>query len=204
MQGYGAPPPRPAPATGSSSMVLFIVLGVVGVLILGGIMLVVLGIYGTRKYISQAKAAEARSTVNMIAVDAETAFDKPAYGGYGTYGAYGGGSSHKLCPSASRPVPASITEVRGKKYASGASDWDVDRVANGGFYCLKFEMWEPQYYQYDYRVTGPGFRVGDTFSAEGRGDLDGDGRASIFTIVGTVETSSTVRLGRMTEVDPGE
>lgn len=196
---YGAPPP-PGPSKGSSSLVLFIVLGVVGVLIVGGVMLVVLGIYGTRKYIAQSKTAEARANVNTIAIDAQAAFDKPAFGGYGTHGA----TSHRLCPSASRPVPTSIVEVRGKKYVSSASDWDVDRPSNGGFYCLKFELWEPQYYQYDYRVTGLGFRAGDSFTIEARGDLDGDGRASIFTLVGTVDAPSSLSLGKMREVDPTE
>jgi len=193
---YGAP--QPAAPKSSSSLVLFIVLGVIGVLVVGGIFLVILGIFGVRRYIANAKTTEAIANVSLIASDAQAEFAKPAYGGYAF------GSSHRLCRSASQPVPASISQVSGKKYMSSASDWDLDRSTNAGFYCLKFEVFSPQYYQYDYRITGTGSGMGDSFTAEAHGDLDGDGRASTFRVVGTVDGPSTLRLDPLMQTDPSE
>src|SRR5262249_44578197 len=63
---------------------------------------------------------------------------------------------HVLC-KASTAVPAGIAAVQNKKYtanpASG-SDYHVGPlVSDTGWVCLKYEMSEPQYYQYAYSDT---------------------------------------------------
>jgi hypothetical protein len=60
-----------------------------------------------------------------------------------------------------------------------------------GFRCLRFQMDEPNHYQYDYASTGPEGR----FTATARGDLDGDGETSEYVQDGAVDpTRHTVLL----------
>jgi type IV pilus assembly protein PilA len=130
-------------------------------------LLAVIAIYGVRKYVANAKQAEARSAVGELAKEASAAFDR----------------SRRLCASASHPVPASIAMVRASKYQSSAADWAADG-AHAGFACLGFSMTEPQYYQYAYTATDA--PEGSTFDATAHGDLDGDGAVSTFTATGTI------------------
>jgi type IV pilus assembly protein PilA len=163
------------------SLVLLIVL--IGTLAL-------LAVTGMRKYIGAAKAAEAVNGVGMIARDGKAAYD----------------DTGELCASASRPVPATIADVKGKKYMSTPSDWDADKATNAGFSCLKFEMSYPQYYQYDYQFTGSPSRAtaGDSFRAIAHGDLNGDGVESEFTLSGSIVGKSVVLDPKPTETNPGE
>jgi type IV pilus assembly protein PilA len=159
---------------------LIVILVIIGLFVLFGGILGVLAIYGMRKYISNAKQAEARNSLGQIAKDAATAFesDDP-------------GSAHHLCSSASAPIPASIASVSGKKYQSSAGEWEADKARNGGFYCLKFELDMPQYYQYNYSSHGAA-APGDGFTATAHGDLNGDGVVSEFTIQGQINAAKTL------------
>ena len=110
---------------------------------------------------------------------------------------------HQLCGSASAPVP--IVVPRASKYQSSASDWQTDRVSNAGFYCLKFEMTMPQYYQYDYKRSGSGLLPGDRFEAIAHGDLNGDGVTSTFSIQGQISPSGVVTVApTILELSPEE
>jgi type IV pilus assembly protein PilA len=190
-QPYAFAPPPPKKSN-TVAIVLVIVGGVVllGVAVIG--VLAVLAISGTRKYVAAAKTAEARNTVGEIARDATAAYERE------DIDLKTGAIAHKLCPAASHPVPSSISDVRGKKYMSSPTDWTDDSAKNAGFYCLKFEMMTPQYYQYDYRVSGKSFTV------EGKGDLDGDGDLSSFTVTGTIGAGDMVTLGAMKETNGEE
>jgi len=176
------PPPYPPPPRPKSSVPGWLI--VVGIAVLAFIalfgVLVVLGIHGTRKYIANAKMAEARSVVGQISRDAVAAFE----------------SRGALCPSASSPVPAA--PPRAAKYQSSASDWDADRASDAGFACLKFSMATPQYYQYDYRSTPAGFLV------TARGDLDGDGVASRFEVEGRIQDGRLIVAPAIRETNPEE
>ncbi len=155
----GYPPVPPKQGMGTGTIILIVVLVLIVPMI--GIF-AVLGIYGTRKYIANAKTAEARNSLSIMAKDAVVAYE----------------ANKKICPSASTPVPADRNQVRGKKYQSTASEWQVDRAADAGFSCLKFEMSSPQYFQYEYQATATGF------VARAHGDLNGDGVFSTFEIEG--------------------
>ncbi len=194
-----APYPVPAPPKKSNTalIVLLIVGGVILLVIAVIGVLAVLAISGTRKYVAAAKTAEATNTVGEIARNATAAYEREALDPSGAI-------AHKLCGSASRPVPASMSDVRGKKYMSTSADWSADSAKNAGFYCLKFQMDAPQYYQYDYKVTGSGSKTGDAFTATARGDLDGDGQESTFTITGTVGAGDMVTAGALKQTDPEE
>jgi hypothetical protein len=66
-----------------------------------------------------------------------------------------GSGKHQLCPSA-KPVPAKL-DTSGAAYKSRDSDWK-----DPGWRCLKFELTEPQDFQYEVKVEG------NTFSAIAR------------------------------------
>ena len=207
---YG-PPPQPSGGGGGTAIVIVLAILGMGVVLVG--VLAVLSIYGVRKYLANAKTAEARVTVREIATDAISAYEAGAsppslgYGGGG--GVYGGGlglaAPRGLCASASRPVPPSLSDVSGKKWMSLPGDWAEDRAKNAGFACLHFERSEAQYYQYNYTRHGAGTMPGDGFTAQASGDLDGDGDASTFSLDGRIVPSGTVELSpTITETNPDE
>lgn len=166
---------------------LMIVVAIVGVL-------AALAIYGVRKYIANAKTAEARNSLGQIGKDASSAYARE--GMAGTVLALGATAdiSNQLCKSATATVPAAMTEVQGKKYQSSPAEWSVDSATlHTGFSCLKFSMTDPQYYRYNYEaVTSNGGQVGDDFTARAEGDLNGDGTAfSTFTLSGKIQAGAT-------------
>lgn len=184
---------EPSARSGMPAWVI-VSLSIVGVFVLIGGALVLLAIHGLRRYHSLAKQAEARNSLGMISRAAVTAYDDED-----------ATLTHKLCPSGSQPVPIAIASVRGKRYASTPSEWRADRAANAGFACLKFEMSSPQFYQYSYAITGSGSGVGDTFTGVARGDLNGDGVVSTFTLSGAVGPGGVVTVAPLiTETNPEE
>jgi hypothetical protein len=140
----------------------------------------VLGLAGVRRYLGNAKASEARNSVAFIGKSAVAAYEE----------------NKKICPSASSPVPAAIPH--GRKYQSEPGEWSRDKDRNAGFACLKFEMNVPQYYQYDYQATDTGF------TAIARGDLNGDGTPSSFTITGKLVGDALIVSPTIEETNPGE
>jgi type IV pilus assembly protein PilA len=168
-----------------------LLIGGVGIVFVIGIMSV-LAISGTRKYIANAKQAEARNSLGQIARDAVAAYEMedPL--------ATGAAPIHKLCKSASHPVPASMSSVRGVKYMASPGEWTSD-PKDAGFTCLKFEMMTPQYYAYDYKASKTGFK------ALASGDLNGDGHASHFEIEGQITPGDIVTIApSILETDPDE
>jgi type IV pilus assembly protein PilA len=171
------------------ALIILIVAAVLIVPIIG--VLAVTSIYGTRKYIANAKTAEAKNSLGQIAKDAVTAYEGDAL-------SLDGNVKRRLCPSASAAVPADRKAVSGKKYQSSTSDWQKDRDKNAGFACLQFEMSAPQYFQYEYEATGTGF------VARAHGDLNGDGVFSTFEITGTLVDGRLMVSPTIAETDPGE
>jgi type IV pilus assembly protein PilA len=180
---------------------LMIVVAIVGVL-------AVLAIYGVRRYIANAKTAEARNSLGQIGKDAASALEREIMS---TAVLAGGGTAalnRRLCLSASSPVPNSMDDVKGKKYQPNPArgqDYskDVDEVGMG-FACLKFEMTSPQYYQYNYTSDSTATTIGTTITATAQGDLDGDGTPSVFTLLGGVEEGMLKLAPSIGEVDPEE
>jgi type IV pilus assembly protein PilA len=182
---------------------LMIVVAIVGIL-------AVLAIYGVRKYMANAKTAEAKNSIGEIAKDAATAYEKESMPGTLLGPGISATISRALCTAATGSVPPAIASVAGKKYMSKsapiAADWDLDMAAfHTGFYCLKFTMDQPQYYMYNYTgALGTGVAT-DTFTAVANGDLNGDGTTSTFTLVGGVTPSFTVNIApNITETLPEE
>jgi type IV pilus assembly protein PilA len=178
---------------------LMIVVAIVGIL-------AVLAIYGVRKYIANAKTAEARNSLGQIGKDAQTAFEKDSMVGTVLVAGTSTAVTRALCASATAPVPAAITSVKGMKYQSNPAvgvDWNTDEVANVGFACLKFSMAAPQFYMYNYTAVGPTTTTG-TFAATAAGDLDGNGTSSLFTLNGTVAGGQLNVSPNIIELNPEE
>jgi type IV pilus assembly protein PilA len=166
---------------------LMIVVAIVGIL-------AVLAIYGVRKYITNAKTAEARNGIGQMGKDQSAEWEMeampPTVLPVGSQAA----TSHLLCASPSGPVPAAVP--KGAKYQSNSAtgtDWQVDSDKDHqGFACLKFSMDAPQYYQYNF-ATAAGQVT--TWQAQAQGDLNGDGaNYSLFTLDGAVNTTMAFNL----------
>jgi type IV pilus assembly protein PilA len=146
---------------------LMIVVAIVGIL-------AALAVYGVSKYVKNAKTAEARDALGRMAKDAVTAYNRETMSQTTVLTATGSATVlHQLCASTTA-VP--LTAPSSAKYQSGPDEW------SGSWDCLKFSMNEPQYYSYIYTSDGPATNT--TFTCTARGDLDGDGTTSTFSIAG--------------------
>lgn len=178
---------------------LMIVVAIVGIL-------AVLAVYGVRKYLANAKTAEARNSLGQISKDAITAYEKEAMAGSILGQGTSTGILRAVCDSATATVPSTSDGIKGKKYqpdTSPGKDWSTDSLTNKGFSCLKFSMDQPQYYMYNY-TAGSVASGSDTFTATANGDLNGDGTLSTFSIVGAVQNGSLNVAPSLTEVAPEE
>jgi len=146
---------------------LMIVVAIIGVL-------AALAIYGVRKYLANAKSAEARTALGRISKDAVSAWEREKMDDGVMEPGATADIGRELCPAAAavpEDVPAS------SKYQSQPSDWKQP-----GWDCLRFTMDGPQYYQYEY--TNPD---ATHFTAFARGDLNGNAVLSVFSIPGEVQ-----------------
>src|ERR1019366_212656 len=175
---------------------LMIVVAIVGIL-------AVLATYGVRKYLANAKTAEARNSIGRIAKDEAAAYERESTGTTVLAVKTTAAMSRRLCLSASATVPAASTSIQGKKYQSTAKEWNADAAGNSGFACLKFSMDAPQYYMYSYTMTGSGSNIGDSFTGAAQGDLNGDGVLSLFQITGAIQKGFVLNIApNMLEVRP--
>ncbi len=152
---------------------LMIVVAIIGVL-------AALAIYGVRKYLLNAKTAEAKEGVGRIAKDATAAYDRESMSGATLVVGTTAGTNNTLCTSGANNVPSAITSVAGKKYQSSKGEWETGS-AGAGWRCLKFSMSDPQYYMYSYGSAAA------LFTAAAFGDLDGNTVTSQFTMLGSVQ-----------------
>src|SRR5205085_5414711 len=96
---------------------LMIVVAIVGVL-------AVLAVYGVRKYIANAKTAEAKNSLGQIGKDAVTAFEGERMSAAVLTETTQTGIIRQMCQTGTKnPIPATIAEVGGKKYQSAKADW---------------------------------------------------------------------------------
>ncbi len=158
---------------------LMIVVAIVGIL-------AVLAVYGVRKYIANAKTAEARNSLGQIGKDASAAYEREGMAATVMGLGNSTGIVRQLCTDASSTVPSGKASIKGQKYQSRPSEWNADGATFGkGFSCLRFVMNDPQYFMYGY--AGSGSTSGSTFVATANGDLNGDDNTSAFRINGSIQ-----------------
>lgn len=154
---------------------LMIVVAIIGIL-------AALAIYGVRRYVLNAKTSEARNTLGAIAKSQVAAYAKE-HGDTAvvSLASSSAGTSNQLCPHGDA-VPAGVASIKGTKYQSSPAEW------GGGWRCLMFTMENPQYFQYQFVGNGSNETSATAFSAIARGDLDGDGTTSVFSLAGAIQT----------------
>jgi type IV pilus assembly protein PilA len=165
-----------------------------------------LGLYAVRRYLAQAKTAEARNSLGAISQGAVAAYEKESTAGSILTGGSSSGYMRSLCASASTTVPADPSAIRGKKYQSSPAEWNVDasQPPVKGFACLRFGMEQPQYFMYGYTITGTGGADGDSFTGVANGDLNGDGVLSTFSITGRIQSGALNVAPHFEEQNAGE
>jgi type IV pilus assembly protein PilA len=156
---------------------LMIVVAIIGVL-------AALAIYGVRKYLTNAKTAEARTALGRMAKDSQNAFEKETLTQDVVALTDKADISRGLCDDGPA-VPTNLTDVANGKYQSSPTEWKV-----GGWDCLKFSMSDPQYFQYSYASSATTGAVDTTFTATANGDLDGDTNPSTFEFFGKIQEST--------------
>jgi hypothetical protein len=144
--------------------------------------LAALGVSGARKYVTSAKAAEAKATLKQItklyqATLNEADVAKPK-------------KPKKLISMPA--VPASIP--RGAKYQSTAEDWKA-------WAPIQFKLEQPQYFQYEVVAA----KDGKSAEILARGDLDGDGQASLYRLKVQLDPKTgQITAQDLDETDPFE
>jgi prepilin-type N-terminal cleavage/methylation domain-containing protein len=188
------PAARRRPSRGFTLIELMIAVSIVGVL-------ATLSVAGVTRYVKHARSTEARSGVARIGKLAVGAYEREL----GTTGVLSPGSSagfqRALCAS-STEVPSSLDLVRNRRYQSPADAWSSGSQ-HVGWPCLRFYISDSQSYQYGYEATDP-TSPSATFRAYARGDLDGNGRESSFSLVGVVENGHARTAPQLLEIDPEE
>ncbi len=189
---------------------LMIVVAIVGVL-------AVLAVYGVRKYIANAKTAEAKNSLGQLAKDAVTAYEGEHMAA--TVLGEGGTTAilREICGTATASVPVASADIQGKKYQSSKADWsnpaDLGSVAVNpkGYPCLKFEMTAAQYFQYSYVKGGPAGNgatvipaTATGFAAAANGDLSGDLTLSTFGVTADLVNGRVLVSPSISEDKPEE
>ncbi len=180
---------------------LMIVVAIIGTL-------AALAIFGVGRYLKSAKSSEARNGIGRIAHAAEESYARETAAS--EIVGLGNTSStivHQLCDSAVA-VPAAVpasrkyvpNNVNGSDFYAGATDT--------GWKCLKFEIHDPIYYQYNYlrdsttlctTYTCTPTSQTPNFETAAIGDLDGDGIYSAFILNGEIDGASK-QLNRATQI----
>ena len=183
-------------AGGFTLIELMIVVAIVAILAL-------LAIFGVSKFLATAKTAEATNTIGQVNKLAMQAYEREmATPELLTAGGSGGSNIHAFCGN-STAVPTAIGEVANRKYTpKAAADYLVLTPGSNdninGWRCLKHEMNEPQYYQYQYTKGGApqlgaiaGLPAGASWLAEAAGNLDGDADIARFVTGGGLSAQKT-------------
>lgn len=155
------------------------------------------GMYALARYVRHAKTAEAASSLEVLAkntADFYNASDATQPAGATPQAIH---AMRHFPASALSPVPADEKSVKGQRYQSNYADW-----ASSPWRDLHFSIVQPQSYRYDFQSEGAGATAKATITA--KGDLDGDGIQSTYSVVVAPDDSLTAQVGAITKQDPEE
>jgi type IV pilus assembly protein PilA len=185
-------------ARGFTLVELMIVVAIIGIL-------AALAIYGVKKYLTNAKTAEAKNNLGRLGKDAVTSFERETM----SYSLASAGAEtaavHQLCASAANPVPSTGGTngvPKGSKIQPNPTDWSGNSTT--GWKCLKFSVDSPVYYQYNYTATNAADPTQAAFTATAAGDLNGNGTAGTWTYGGGVlpNAAGVMRLATTIQEPP--
>jgi type IV pilus assembly protein PilA len=202
---------RQAKRRGFTLIELMIVVAIIGIL-------AVLAVFGVKKYLANAKTAEAKNNlgeINRLSVSAyEREFATAELIPLGTAGV---NNTHQLCASAAN-VPLAVPA--NQKYQPNPAQGNDFQLGSAslGWKCLKFEINSPMNYQYCYTKGGAGTcnwtaaattPAGASWIVGAAGDLNGDTKTSSFVTGGQIAAAAgqggtAVPFSTISELDPEE
>ena len=171
---------------------LMIVVAIIGVL-------AALAIYGVARYLKHSKTAEATRSLGAIETGNKVRFgvesDTSGLGKGPWVRVFCGCAGAALGASSSCQALAAVPMA--KKLRAPAGTYNVDPWT-----CLKFNLLDPQFYQYTYAASG----IGGTalYTAVAIGDLDGNTKQSVFTLNGAGSSTGDATRVKMFIVDEDE
>jgi hypothetical protein len=127
-----------------------------------------LAVYGVRKYVMNAKQAEARTALVSWANGLASCGQRDGH-----------------LPPTSTPVPATLSDVGATKWQSTPAEWSAPAYS-----CAGFSLSEPQYFQYQWEQRSP-----NEGTARAVGDLNGDGIMDAVFSVGVTCSGGACRAG---------
>lgn len=140
-------------------------------------MLSSIAVHGVRRYVANAKAAQARETVGAIAAALAAAAEKT-----------------QRFPASAPRVPAQVPA--GTKVTPDATAW-----SHPSWKAIGFAPTEPQYYAYEFETAPDGKQA----TVRARGDIDGDGTPSTFELTLEIRPNGAIAFPKkLTETDPLE